>query len=360
MLPGSRDATKNVSMLRPAIAAFLIVAAPFAGALVAAPQVHAADPSERPHELGWLCMNVSDVGVTQVSAFNKDAPSFSIWVPKARLYIEPTGPGSAGRVCVPTVVRLGDGALPAETLVFERTVVSGNVHRPADRRARHHARGPLLAEVTIEVIGLAEQWTLRDGTLTYQSVRPVEFPGRLARGLLGDGEGPPPPEIFRAVVAPALRGALPTGRHGRGDDGELRQLRAAHQQGQRPRPRARPPRGRHQGLALRRPGPRHDLLAVARPADRTPPTRLPAWLLVARATKMRAMGRRSRAWRTGRYHTVRGRSAAIMSAVSRPGRRRRSSDIPMAGIYGSSFAASGARTCPATLARPVRSQAARP
>ncbi len=189
-------------MLRPpALAPFALLLLLVVALHLSPPAAHAATPDERAHELGWLCVNVSDVAVSQVSAFNKDAPSLSIWVPKARFHIEPSGPGTAGRICIPTVVRLGDGPLPPETLVFERTVIAGQVHRPSTAELVVTPESPHLAEVTIELIGLGEQWTQRDGTLTFQSLRPVTFPERVSRGLVGDGEGPAPPDVFVAMAA---------------------------------------------------------------------------------------------------------------------------------------------------------------
>lgn len=159
----------------------------------------AAEP--RPHELGWVCVNVSDVDIAQVSAFNRDSPRLSIWVPRARLFVERQGSGNAGRVCAPTVVRLGDGDIPEDTLVFERSVVAGAVQKPATAELVITPSNAQLAELTTELVGLPENWTLRDGTLTFQSPRPLTFAPRLTRGLLGDGEGPPPGDVFRALPA---------------------------------------------------------------------------------------------------------------------------------------------------------------
>lgn len=258
--------------------------------LVIAPAARAADPSERPHELGWLCVNVSDVGIAQVSAFNKDAPSLSIWVPKERFHIEATGPGEAGRVCIPTVVRLGDGPLPPETLVFERTVVSGTVHRPSILELVVTPSSPLLGEVTIEIIGLGEQWTQRDGTLTFQSLRPVVFPSRVTRGLLGDGDGAPPPEVFRAAAA-VQRFAEPC------QPAELEEAVVASFGEYEARTGRVTARGlepfrleqgtkvsRCEGLAL-------DTLmvAVARPASNAPSETEASWYLVPREARMRLL-----------------------------------------------------------------------
>ncbi len=166
-----------------------------------ATSVSAAPPEpERPHELGWLCIGVSDVNVSQISAFNKDAPMLSVWVPKSRFHVE-RKTGESGRICVPTVVRLGEGSLPAETLVFERSVRAGAVQKPAIAELVLTPENPRLAEVTLEIVGLPEQWTQRDGTLTFDFIRPVSFPERVTRGLLGDGEGPPPSDVFAAIPA---------------------------------------------------------------------------------------------------------------------------------------------------------------
>jgi hypothetical protein len=144
---------------------------------------------------------VSDVNVSQISAFNKDAPNLSVWVPSSRLHVERRSNSEAGRICAPTVVRLGDGPLPEETLVFERVVRSGQVTKPAVAELVITPREANLAEVTIDLVGLPEQWTQRDGTLTFEHVRPVQFPPRAARGLFGEGEGPPPADVFGAFPA---------------------------------------------------------------------------------------------------------------------------------------------------------------
>lgn len=157
----------------------------------------AAEP--RPHELGWLCVTVSDVEVAQISAFNRDSPRLSIWVPKSRLFIEKQGTG--GRVCAPTVVRLGDGEIPPETLVFERTVVAGAAQKPPTAELVITPTSPLLAEITTDLVGLPENWVQKDGTLTFQAPNPLTFPERVVRGLLGEGEGPPPPDVFKALPA---------------------------------------------------------------------------------------------------------------------------------------------------------------
>jgi len=337
MLPGSRDATKNMAMSRPAIATLLLLAVPFS-VLAGSLDARAADPAERPHELGWLCMNVSDVGVSQISAFNKDAPSLSIWVPKARLYIEPTGPGTSGRVCAPAVVRLGDGELPPETLVFERTVISGNVHRPATAELVVTPESPLLGEVTVELIGLAEQWTQRDGTLTFQSVRPIEFPGRVTRGLIGDGEGPPPPDIFRAVAAtqrfaePCQPAVMDEAMMASFGSFEPRTNKVSARGLEPVRLEAGTKVSRCEGVALDT-----MLLAVARPATAAPDETDISWLLIPRQTKMHLVdedasnpktdtktGRRYTMQRPlGGYHVC--RQPTWTSSVL--------SDIPMAGSY---------------------------
>ena len=276
MLPLPPVATKKLPMRSFAILLALALSTP----------AHAAD--ERPHELGWLCMNVSDVGVSQISAFNKDAPSLSVWVPKARLYIDKTGPGEAGRICAPTVVRLGDGELPPETLVFERTVIAGTVHRPSTAELVVTPESPFLSEVTVELIGLAEQWTQRDGTLTFQSVRPVEFPGRVSRGLLGDGEGPPPADVFRAYAAmlrfeePCQPAALEEPMMANFGRYEPRTNKVAARGTEPVRLEAGTRVTRCEGLAL-------DTLtvAVARPA--APGSDEVQWLLVPRQTKMKVL-----------------------------------------------------------------------
>ncbi|MBL8786136.1 MAG: hypothetical protein JNJ59_14655 [Deltaproteobacteria bacterium] len=193
LLGTAKRALRNVLAPRAAFAALALTVA-----LAAATSARAGDPG-RPHELGWLCLTVDDVAISQVSAFNRDAPSLSIWVPKSRFYIDKTGPGEAGRVCIPTVVRLGDVALPPETLVFERTVIAGQVQKPSIAEVVVTPEDNGKSEVTLELVGLAEQWTQREGTLTFQAPRPIAFPLRIPVGLPGDGDGPPPPEIFRQM-----------------------------------------------------------------------------------------------------------------------------------------------------------------
>lgn len=280
MLPGSDSATKTGAMLRPLFALAIVFT-------LASSTARAATPEERPHELGWLCLNVNDVAVTQISAFNKDSPSLSIWIPKARFHVDATGPGSAGRICVPTVVRLGDGPLPPETLVFERTVISGNVHRPSNAELVVTPESPLLAEVTIEVIGLADQWTQLDGTLTFQSLRPVEFPPRVTRGLLGDGDGPPPAEVFQGVAAsqrfaepcqPAVLDEAVVASAGRYD---ARSNKVTAQGIEPLRLEAGTKIARCEGLALDT-----MLLAIARPASASPTETAVNWALVPHATKL--------------------------------------------------------------------------
>lgn len=247
----------------------------------------AASPEERPHELGWLCLNVSDVGVSQISAFNKDSPSLSIVMPKARFHVDATGPGNAGRICVPTVVRLGDGPLPPETFVFERTVISGNVHRPANAEVVVTPESPLLAEVTVEVIGLADQWTQLDGTLTFQSLQPVEFPPRVTRGLLGDGDGPPPAEVFQGVTAsrrfaePCQPAVLDEAMMASAARYDARSGKVTAQGIEPVRLEAGAKIARCEGLALDT-----MLVAIARPASNAPTETAVNWYLVPRPTKL--------------------------------------------------------------------------
>lgn len=172
------------------------VSALLLGGLVQSPS-YAADP--RPHELGWLCVTVDDTDVAQVSAFNRDAPKLSIWVPKSRLFIEADPSGSGGRVCAPAVVRLGDGELPPETLVFERTVIAGAAQKPATAELVITPTSARRAEITTQLVGLPENWVSRDGTLTFQAPNPLTFPEKVTRGLQGEGEGPPPPDVFKAL-----------------------------------------------------------------------------------------------------------------------------------------------------------------
>ncbi|MCC6621066.1 MAG: hypothetical protein IT385_07410 [Deltaproteobacteria bacterium] len=166
---------------------------------VAAPAARAADPA-RPHELGWLCVNVSDLNVTQVSGFNRDAPVLSITVGKGRLYTEPAASGGpGGRVCAPTVVRAGDGEAPAETLFFERGLA------PQAKAAAIELvvvpDDPRLAEATVSVVAIPSGWSQREGTWTYQIPGPLTFAERPVRSLVGDGDGPPPDSLFPALLA---------------------------------------------------------------------------------------------------------------------------------------------------------------
>ena len=258
--------------------------------LLAAGTAHASDAPARPHELGWLCLNVSDVGISQVSAFNKDAPSLSIWVGKQRFHLDKTGPGEAGRLCIPTIVRLGDAPLPPETLVFERTVVSGDVHRPALLELVLTPESAFLSEVTLGVIGLADQWTQRDGTLTFQSLRPVEFPPRVSRGLIGDGEGLPPAEVFRALatmehfVEPCRPAELDEAVVASAAHYEAR-TNAVTAHGIEPvRLEAGTKVSRCDGLALDT-----MMLSIARPASDAATETQVEWLLLPRTTKLRLL-----------------------------------------------------------------------
>jgi len=156
------------------------------------------------HDLGWLCIPVADIRISQISAFNRDARMLSVNVPKARFYIEPTGSNGAGRVCVPTVVRAGSGGIPDETLIFERTLHVGNVARSSQAELVITPEDPALDEVTLDIVGLADQWTEREGVATFSVITPVNFPPRTTRTFLGQGDGPPPSRVF-AAIATALR-----------------------------------------------------------------------------------------------------------------------------------------------------------
>jgi len=168
--------------------------------LLGASSAHAAAPA-RTNELGWLCFAVSDLDIEQISAFNRESPTLSIWVSKARLYTEPaTDGGRGGRVCAPTVVALGEDDLPAETLVFERLLGT------APDAPRSHAEvvitptDPALAEVTVEVESLPDSWRQRDGVWTYSHPNPIAFPERAVRSLVGEADGLPPDQAFPALA----------------------------------------------------------------------------------------------------------------------------------------------------------------
>jgi len=162
----------------------------------------AAEPSApAPHELGWLCVPVSDTRISQVAAFNRDARMLSVTVTRERFYIEATGPGNAGRVCVPTIVKMGDADVPDATLIFERTLHVGKVSRSSQAEIVLTPEDPRLDEVTLSIVGLADQWTERDGTATFSVVTPVSFPPRTVRGFLGDGDGGLPSRVFVTAAA---------------------------------------------------------------------------------------------------------------------------------------------------------------
>ncbi len=267
---------------RQLLGAFAIVAT----VLVSA--AHSAAP--RPHELGWVCVNVSDVNIAQVSMFNRDSPRLSIWVPKARLFVERQGAGDGGRVCAPAVVRLGEDEIPADTLVFERTVVSGSLQKPATAELVLTPSSPQLAELTTELVGLPENWTQRDGTLTFQSPRPLAFQARVLRGMLGDGEGLPPSDVFRAVPA-YLRFQEPC------QPAELQEPVVGSAASYDPRTNSVSARGiepyrleagtrlsRCEGLSL-------DtlMLAVARPATDNDDESNATWLLISRNAKLKML-----------------------------------------------------------------------
>jgi|GEM_PF-1342608 len=173
--------------------------------LLAAPAAHAAAPFERPkptpHELGWVCLSASDTRITQVSAFNKDAPSISVWVTKDRFHTELEGDGPQGRVCVPTIVKLGTEAVPDNTLVFERAVINGEVERPAMAELVLVPELETLAEATLRLTGTADQWVQRDGVWTFNASQVAVFPEKVVRGLPGQGEGPDPNQVFRGAAA---------------------------------------------------------------------------------------------------------------------------------------------------------------
>ncbi len=185
-----------------AVASLLPAAAPVHAEEVAPP---AGVALSRPHELGWVCMSVTDTRITQVSAFNRDARKVSVTVPRARFFVEPAPAGqTGGRVCIPTVVGIGDDEAPDETLIFERRLNVGNVQRSAQMELVLTPEDPGLDEVTLTVVGLAHQWTERDGTATFSVDGTVAFAPRPFRGFLGEGDGMSPREVFVATAA-ALR-----------------------------------------------------------------------------------------------------------------------------------------------------------
>jgi hypothetical protein len=158
-------------------------------------------PAPTTHELGWLCVPVADVRVSQVAAFNRDARMLSIAVPRQRFHVERTGPGEAGRLCIPTIVKVGDAAIPPETLIFERRLLVGDVERSAQAELVITPESPDLDEVTLKVIGLADQWTERDGVATFSVLSQVVFPPRVTVTFSGEGDGPPPAQVFASATA---------------------------------------------------------------------------------------------------------------------------------------------------------------
>lgn len=176
------------------IAAGLIALAP--GAMAGAP------PQERAHELGWVCMTVSDVAVTQVSSFNKDAPVMSVWVTGDRFHVTPSDSGPGGRVCVPAIVDLGTEEIPDNTLVFEREIHEGGKTRLSQAEIVLTPERAGLTEATVRIEGLPAQWTRRDGVWTFDHVIPVRFAEQAVRTLLGPLGGvvaSSPPDVFVAA-----------------------------------------------------------------------------------------------------------------------------------------------------------------
>ncbi len=155
------------------------------------------------HELGWLCVPVSDTRISQVAAFNRDARMLMVTVPKRRFYIEAATDGQGGRVCIPTIVRVGQVAIPDETLIFERTLHVGNVAQSSQAELVLTPEDPNLDEVTLDVVGLADQWTERDGVATFSVVTPVTFPARKLSAFIGEGDGPSPSRVFASVASAA-------------------------------------------------------------------------------------------------------------------------------------------------------------
>jgi len=290
--------------IRPLPSSLLLVAL-----CVASAPARAADP-ERPHELGWLCVTVSDLGVTQVSGFNRDAPILSITVGKGRLYTEPaTAGGRGGRVCAPTVVRAGDGDAPAETLFFEREPQGKT--RASTIEIVLTPDDPRLAEATVEVVAIPSGWTQREGTWTYQVPGAIAFGERPLRSLVGDGDGPPPDTLFPALLA-AQRFAEPC------QPVALAQAAPANFANFDPRLERVTARGiepvtipqgtrvsRCEGLSL-------DplMVAVARPSDEADAASAPSWFLVPRDSVMTAIAgledvRYTAAQPLGGYHVCR-------------------------------------------------------
>jgi hypothetical protein len=188
-----------------ALAVASLLAAATAPALAEEPAAGSGVSLSRPHELGWVCMAVTDTRIVQASAFNRDARKLSVTVPRARFFVEPAPAGApGGRVCIPTVVAIGDGDAPEETLIFERRLNVGGVQRSAQMELVLTPEDPGLDEVTLTVVGLAHQWTERDGVATFSVDGTVAFQPRPFKGFLGEGDGMPPNEVFVATAA-ALR-----------------------------------------------------------------------------------------------------------------------------------------------------------
>lgn len=164
-----------------------------AGNATAAGPFSADTPKE--HALGWLCVDVSNPDIARVSAFNTDAPEFTMFAGKSRYHVTPDPSGGA-RVCVPIVTTLGDGEVPEETLVFEREIATETGVRAAQAELVLTPTSPQLHEVTMKVIGSTPYWTEQNGVWTFQATESVTFPERIVRGLDGLGDGPPPPSVF--------------------------------------------------------------------------------------------------------------------------------------------------------------------
>jgi hypothetical protein len=195
----------TTSLRSPALAlAALVVAAPTARASEPAPEAPAVTVS-RPHELGWVCLTVSDTRVSQIAAFNRDARKVSVAVTKERFHVELAPAGTpGGRICVPTVIATGDEEIPENTLVFERRLNVGNVQRSAQMELVLTPEDAGLDEVTLTVVGLPHQWADREGTATFLVDGTVTFQPRPWRGFIGEGDGGAPSEVFVASAA-ALR-----------------------------------------------------------------------------------------------------------------------------------------------------------
>ncbi|PKN57774.1 MAG: hypothetical protein CVU56_09250 [Deltaproteobacteria bacterium HGW-Deltaproteobacteria-14] len=154
-----------------------------------------------PHEVGWVCLSVTDTRITQVSSFNKDAPSLSVWVTHERFHVELEGDGPQGRICIPALVKVGTEDVPDNTLVFERVVVNGKVERPAMAELVLVPELETLAEATVRLTGTADQWVQAGGVWTFNASQVAVFPPKVVRGLPGQGEGPDPSQVFRGAAA---------------------------------------------------------------------------------------------------------------------------------------------------------------